>query len=171
MNSRESRVVKRLIIMRHAKSSWKTDAPTDHARPLNRRGKNDAPRVASRLNEIGWIPDLVLSSDAQRTRETWELMRGVFDGEIDVEFLSHLYHGGAEALMAALSGVDQEFATVLALGHNPGWQEVVTELTGDSIEMTTANAALLERDGDSWRDVFHGRSWRLHGVIRPRELQ
>ena len=66
--------MKRLIVMRHAKSDWGTNAPTDHARPLNKRGQRDAPRVAQRLVELDWLPQYIVSSDSTRTRETYELM-------------------------------------------------------------------------------------------------
>ncbi len=64
-------MTRRLIVMRHAKSSWKHAGLTDHQRPLNKRGRKDAPRVARALIERGWTPRRVLSSDAARTRETW----------------------------------------------------------------------------------------------------
>jgi phosphohistidine phosphatase len=65
---------KRLIIMRHAKSSWTSGASTDHQRPLNKRGRHAAPRIGARLRDIGWIPDMVIASDSERTRETWQRM-------------------------------------------------------------------------------------------------
>jgi phosphohistidine phosphatase SixA len=69
---------RRLMIMRHAKSSWKGQVPTDHDRPLNTRGRRDAVRVGKRLAKLGWVPDLVVSSDSRRTRETWERMQRRF---------------------------------------------------------------------------------------------
>ena len=62
---------RRLIIMRHAKSSWTSGALSDHERPLNARGIRDAPRVGAALVKRGWLPQLVLSSDSERTRETF----------------------------------------------------------------------------------------------------
>ena len=58
---------RRLMVMRHAKSSWKSQVPTDHERPLNERGRRDAARVGKRLAELGWVPDFVVSSDSRRT--------------------------------------------------------------------------------------------------------
>ena len=65
---------RRLIVMRHAKSSWKDPGQTDHERPLNGRGRRSAPLVAARLAELGWAPTRVHSSDAARTVETWRGM-------------------------------------------------------------------------------------------------
>ena len=63
---------RRLIVLRHAKSAWDTDAATDHERPLNKRGRRDALRVAEKIAKLGWQPEQVISSDAERTRETWK---------------------------------------------------------------------------------------------------
>ena len=94
---------RRLIIMRHAKSSWNSPAATDHARPLNKRGQHDAPRVGTALVEQDWTPDLVLSSDSQRTRETFAGMTESFPGGIEVRFLSSFYHGGLNAIREEVS--------------------------------------------------------------------
>lgn len=166
---------RQLIVLRHAKSDWNTDAPTDHARPLNRRGRKDAPRVAQRLCELGWTPEYVVSSDSQRTRETYQIMRKVFAEALGeepvVQFLESLYHAGPQALASAMVDVPDEVSLVMAIGHNPGWQEVVYALTGQAVSMTTANAALLSIEEDNWPAAF-GRagSWELVEVIRPKEL-
>ncbi len=163
--------MKRLIVMRHAKSDWGTNAPTDHARPLNKRGQRDAPRVAQQLVELDWLPQYIVSSDSARTRETYELMRSAFNEAPQVEFLSMLYHAGPNDLASVLAGVPDTVATAMALGHNPGWEQAVHWLTSNAITMTTANAALIECDVDSWSDVVrHAGSWKLRDVIRPKEI-
>lgn len=166
---------RRLIVLRHAKSDWETDAPTDHARPLNKRGRTDAPRVAARIFQLGWTPEYVLSSDSQRTRETYQRMSDVFGEALGrepiVQFLESLYHAGPRALQSALADVPDDISSVMAIGHNPGWAEVVYWLTGESIHMTTANAALLSIDAEHWSDAV-GRAGfcELVDVIRPKEL-
>ena len=163
--------MKRLIVMRHAKSDWDSDAPTDHARPLNKRGRRDSPRVASKLVELSWTPQLVLSSDAQRTRETFELMVPEFSPPPTVDFLSSLYHAGPEELAESLASIPDSTATVMTLGHNPGWEEVVYWLTKQTVRMTTANAALIECETESWSDVVrHAGNWSLLDMIRPKEM-
>ncbi len=161
---------RRLIVMRHAKSSWKSEARTDHERPLNKRGRRDAPRVGAHLAEIGWLPDLVLSSDSMRTQLTYA---GLTDGlgSVPVEWLPAFYHGGTEALRTALAEVPDEIGSVLVLGHNPGWEEAVGWFTGGSIILKTACAALLENDNPSWPAAIAERGvWRVHTVIRPGEV-
>ena len=160
---------RRLIAMRHAKSSWSSDAPTDHARPLNARGRRDAPRVAKRLTQLDWTPQYVLSSDSQRTRETCGLMAQCWEEGIEIEFLPTLYHAGASELQDELPRVLDEVETLMVVGHNPGWQEIVYRLCEEPVTMKTAAAALLEADCDAWGDAFR-TPWSLHGVIYPKEL-
>jgi phosphohistidine phosphatase SixA len=157
--------------MRHGKSSWTSGASTDHARPLNDRGRRDAPRVADKLVELGWQPQLILSSDAQRTRETVELMRPAWPSEVPVEFLRALYLAGYDALANLCSIVDDDVVTLLTLGHNPGCEGIVEALTGEPVLMKTATAALLTGEGANWSAALgNRRQWKTVEVIYPREL-
>ncbi len=166
-------MLRHLIVMRHAKSSWKANVMGDHARPLNGRGRRDAPRMAEALILRDWWPEVVVSSDAQRTRETWALMaqmgseRAVVTPQ--VHFERGLYLAGFDDLALESSSWETAWQRVLVLGHNPGWQQLVGRLCGTYQEMTTANAALLVGEGDSWRDALQGH-WRLEAFLRPKEL-
>ncbi len=159
---------RRLILMRHAKSSWDAGVDSDHARPLTPRGRRDAPAMAQELVALEWVPDQVISSDAQRTRETWAGMEPVFGGDIDVTFQRELYHAGLPALQASSLGWSEDWGTVLALGHNPGWSDAAGRLASTLVEMTTANCALLEGEGATWLEALQG-SWRLADLLRPRD--
>lgn len=162
---------RRIIVMRHAKSSWSSGAAADHERPLNKRGRRDAPRIGARLSELGWTPERVLSSDAERTRETWELMAEAFDPAPEVSFHRELYLAGPTAVDVAVGGLSDHVASVMMLGHNFGWEEVVTWLSGEEISLTTANAALFEGQGATWQDALAGAPcWTLRQVLRPKEL-
>ena len=113
----------RLILLRHAKSSWNDLGVKDHQRPLNARGQRDAPRIGARLAELGWSPDHVVSSDSRRTRETWSLLAPAFGAEAPTpQWLSTLYLGDLDAILDALGEAPAESRCVLALGHNPGWE-------------------------------------------------
>ena len=160
---------RRIVLMRHAKSSWKTDAPTDHARPLNKRGRKASPKVGAKLHELGWVPDLVVSSDSVRTRETFARMRKKLGVRDEAVFLDSLYHAGVEAVRSVLRELDDGTETVLLLGHNPGWEEVLTWLSGEDVVLKTGCAALLSHDAERWSDTV-GPGWTLHEVIYPREL-
>jgi phosphohistidine phosphatase SixA len=163
---------RRLILMRHAKSAWDSDAPSDHARPLNKRGRRDAPRIGQRLADLGWVPELVLSSDAARTTETWQRMSPPLDGDgARVRFLPNLYGAGVAIVRAELASVSDDVVSVLLLGHNPGWEEVLAYLTGAAARMTTANAALLDVDAASWAEAGAAEgAWHLDRLLRPKEL-
>jgi phosphohistidine phosphatase len=160
----------RLILLRHAKSDWTTAAQTDHERPLNKRGRKDAPVVAARIVEQGWLPDRVVSSDSTRTRETYERMQDCFQPPPAVAFLATLYHAGPRELSDALADIPDHVSTVMAIGHNPGWQEAVHWLSGEFVSMTTANAVLMSVDADSWPEGM-GRAgfWVVEEIIRPKD--
>lgn len=161
---------RRLILFRHAKSSWKSGAVTDHARPLNKRGRRDAPRMAAELIERGWWPQVVLSSDSERTRETWQRMSEGREAP-EPEWLRDIYLGGPPELRAALETVPDDVETVMLIGHNPGCEEVLTWLSGAQEPMTTANAALLTTDAPTWRDAVAARHrFELSTILRPKEL-
>jgi phosphohistidine phosphatase len=160
---------RRLMLMRHAKSSWTFPGLADDERPLNKRGRRDAPRVGKRLVELGWVPDLVVSSDSRRTRETWERMQKHFPAA-HVRFTRALYGGGPTELRREAARLPAAVRTVLVLGHNPGWEEAVEELSGREVRITTANVVLLEAEGATWADALRRGHWTVAGVIRPKEL-
>ncbi|MFC1757618.1 histidine phosphatase family protein [Planctomycetota bacterium] len=162
---------RRLIVMRHAKSSWAEPGVPDHDRPLNGRGRESAPKVAKKLIEIEWQPEFVLSSDATRTRETFGLMSEEFSDDVDFQFLPELYLSGIREVVSHVSNVSIEVQTAMVLGHNPGWEYVVQHLSGEGVVMKTGAAALLELDADDWNEAMRSAgTWKLVDVIYPREL-
>ena len=164
-------MIHRLIVMRHAKSSWDSEAATDHARPLNPRGRHDAPRIGQRIESKGWLPDLVLSSDSTRTRETCRMMCAVWTKLPEVEYKSDFYHGSVEDIQAALATLSPPAETVLVLGHNPGWEHASRWFSGEYESMTTANAALLQIEAETWAQAAQAcGEWTLVDYLRPREL-
>ena len=161
---------RRLIVMRHAKSSWKAPAEADHDRPLNERGRRSAPAIAEELRNLGWEPQHILSSDAQRTRETAELLLREWEDGIQAEYNANLYLAGTEDLKSELCAVSDEVETLLVLGHNPGWETVVYRLCNVGVTMKTATAALLTTNNcESWSDAF-ASDWELENVVNPRDL-
>ncbi|MEE2941249.1 MAG: histidine phosphatase family protein [Planctomycetota bacterium] len=160
---------RRLIIMRHARSAWEGPGRDDHGRPLDERGRFEAPRVATRLVELGWAPQAIHSSDARRTRETAELMLDVLAPAPPLTLDPGFYLAGLPALRAAAETWDPSWSTVLALGHNPGWQDAASALCGSVLGMSTANAVLLEappRAPSGWSEAL-AREWSLVDVLRP----
>ena len=163
---------RRLVVMRHAKSSWKSSAATDHERPLNARGRRAAPLVGARLVELGWAPEVVLSSDSARTRETLERMQPILSAGAKVHYSRDLYLAGIEEIREQLRLVPPEVTVLLILGHNPGFEEFVTWLSGEEVTLKTASAALLVGRGEDWEaSLLHSSAWNLVSIIRARELE
>ena len=150
----------RLIIMRHAKSSWSDASLEDYDRPLNKRGRRDAPRIAEELQNRDWIPDRIRVSSSKRTMETLELMETISQNSaIDVE--SSLYHSNISTLLQAVEEVEQGKTTMI-LSHNPGSEILVHQLSNRLELMPTAAAALFEKQHEDWTFV---------DVLRPKELE
>jgi phosphohistidine phosphatase len=97
-------------------------------------------------------------------------MADAFD-EVEARTLPELYLAGLGAVRRALGDVPSTASTVMVVGHNPGWEEMVQQLTGVQVHLTTANAALLQIDAASWTEAVatEGR-WCLERVVRPKEL-
>ncbi|PSS24745.1 2,3-bisphosphoglycerate-dependent phosphoglycerate mutase [Actinidia chinensis var. chinensis] len=172
-------VARRLILLRHARSSWKDRSLRDHDRPLSRTGQAAAIEVSHKLQQLGWIPDLILSSDAVRTKETLKIMQEQVRGflEAEVHFISSFYSIAAmdgqtaEHLQHAICKFSKdEILTVMCMGHNRGWEEAASMFSGISIELKTCNAALLEATGKSWEEAFSLAGfggWKLQGIVTP----
>ena len=151
--------------MRHAEAEPQT-VGTDHARPLTRRGKSDARAMTQKLAASGWSPTRILSSDSQRTRETSVSLAEAFDAR--VSWHAPLYLGGTEAVEEVLRGCVPTEATVLLLGHNPGFSEVASLLAGGNVSLGTAHAALLSIDAEDWSEALTlAGSWTLEAHMTP----
>ncbi|MCA9872376.1 MAG: histidine phosphatase family protein [Anaerolineales bacterium] len=162
--------MKTLLVLRHAKSSWSNDYLADHERPLNDRGKQDAPRMGRLLQAEDLTPDLIISSSAERALTTAELvaLNCGYDNEIAVT--RRFYHADAEDYLAVLGEVDDAYEQVMVVGHNPGMEELVEDLTGESVRMATAGLAYLQLDIDSWRDLTLDTLAKLQALWLPKEL-
>ena len=152
-------MVRRLVIMRHAKSSWKNQNLDDHERPLNNRGRRDAPIVADAIFDRSWIPELILVSSSKRTLQTLEGMSHRM-GKTPFEVRPGIYHATVIDLMIELEDM-LNVGTTMILGHNPGSELLVNHLSGEWHTMPTATAVLL---------LHSGSSWSVEDVIRPKEI-
>lgn len=157
---------RRLVLLRHAKSDW-SGGYGDHARPLNERGRRSAPDVGEQIAALGWRPDVVVSSDATRTTETWQLMADAFPG-VEPTFSRRLYLPSVSTITQVIGGLPEEAATAMLIGHNPGFSEAASWLCGRDVDLKTAHAALLETDRPTWADAARDREgWRLVDVVQP----
>ena len=167
-----------LLLLRHAKSSWENAGLADVDRPLAPRGRRVAPLMARRMVEQGWVPDLVLCSQALRVRQTWQLMAPLLGEAIPCKTLRSLYPGAPSRLLMALHRAPPEAGTLLLIGHNPGLEMLATDLCGRGSEQAlarmsakfpTAGLAVIRFDGDDWSDLASGGG-RLEAFVRPKDV-
>lgn len=162
--------MKTLLILRHAKSSWSHSGMGDHERPLNGRGKIDAPRMGELLKKEGLVPDLIISSTAKRALTTAEVAANSAGYEGEIKTTRQLYHAGPEDYFIVLKGVKDSHDRVMVVGHNPGMEELVEEFSERPERMPTAALAQVELQIDSWTEMGGEVNGRLVSLWRPREL-
>lgn len=162
-----------LILTRHAKSDWGDPALADHDRPLNARGRRDAPRIGAWLLEKGYLPDRVSVSSARRAQETWEGIAPAFGGKPKVNTVKKLYHASPETLLAHTRG--SHAATHLIIGHNPGIAGFAERLLFSAprhprfADFPTCATLVVECDESDWRDVQWGTGQVLD-FVTPHDL-
>lgn len=162
--------MKTLLLLRHAKSSWKNTRLADHDRPLNQRGKQDAPRMGKHLLRNDLVPDLILSSTAERASATAEAAALESDFQGEIIYTRRLYHAWFETYIEELRHLPDRYDRVMLVGHNPGMEELVEEITGSYESMPTAALAQIELPINSWGDVDEGIEGRLVNLWRPKDL-
>jgi phosphohistidine phosphatase len=162
--------MKSLLILRHAKSSWSQAGLADFERPLNDRGKADAPRVGRLIRRQGVMPDLIISSAARRAIATAERVAQAAGCEASLEVSTSLYHGGPEAYLEALRQVAGDPQRIMVVGHNPVLEELGERLTGRGETMPTAALAQVELPIDSWSELSEETPGRLINFWEPRQL-
>lgn len=162
--------MKILLILRHAKSSWKDLTLSDHDRPLNKRGKRDAPRMGELIYEQDLVPDLMLSSTAKRARMTAEAVSEACSFEGEIKFLRDLYQADSENIIQILSDLEDELMRVMVVGHNPDLEELLELLTGEYERLPTGALAQIQLPIEHWSELDENTEGKLVDVWRPREL-
>ena len=166
-------MTKRLILTRHAKSSWDDPLTPDHDRPLNDRGKAAAADLGQWLASRGYIPDLVLCSDALRTRKTYSGIAPALPATTVLELKPALYHAGPDVMLAVLRHAAAD--TVMMIGHNPGIAEFAARLVArpplnpDFSRYPTGATLVADFLIDRWDQVGWGMG-AVDDFIVPREL-
>jgi phosphohistidine phosphatase len=159
-----------LMLMRHAKSDWDSDAVDDHSRPLNDRGVRSANRMGEVLRDLGIVPGLVVSSTATRARSTAELARlsGGWDSRLVLE--DRLYGASfAESLdIAAEYGENHD--RIMLVGHEPTWSQLVRQLTGARAAMKTATCAEIEVSIPRWEALSTASNGILITLLQPKHF-
>src|SRR5215207_4705324 len=161
--------MKTLLLLRHAKSSWDSPAQRDFERPLNERGLKAAPLMGRLLLKRKLRPDLVLSSPAERARQTAALLMEAARLASPLRFDERIYEATAARLVEVVSQVEEEVASALVVGHNPGMEELIQHLTGETRRMPTAALARITLNLDKWAKLREGAG-RLEELVKPKDL-
>ncbi len=151
--------MKDLILVRHAKSSWKDATLDDRERPLNKRGERDAPEMGARLARCKNRPDLIVSSPAVRALETARVIAGKLDyprGSIVVK--ESLYGAGVADLLGVIRSVDESVARLMLFGHNPGLTDLANHLGPRPVpNLPTCGVLHLRFETDTWSVACYAR--------------
>jgi phosphohistidine phosphatase len=168
--------MRRVYLLRHAKSSWKDRSLADRDRPLAQRGKRAAKAMAGHIEAEGIRPDLVLCSTARRSRETLERVETAFGDRVEVRFEDALYGAGEDELLAILRALPPEVASVMIVGHNPGLEDLALALASAGAERArieekypTAALVTIDLPADDWSATERGDG-EVVAYVRPRDL-
>lgn len=163
--------------MRHAKSAWDTDAPTDFERPLAKRGRRDGPRIGAWLRASDLVPDRIFASTAERARQTALAVSAEMGFDADaIEWHEGIYMAGLRSLLSVLASAEPGARRVMIVGHNPGLEGLVEYLASAPVPipangkiMPTAAVAHFRMPAD-WEELAPGAA-ELVRITRPKELR
>lgn len=158
-----------LYLLRHAKSSWGDANLRDFDRPLKKRGREAAERIGERLAAERLDNPLVICSPAVRTRETAEIVLKTANLAVEPQFDERIYEASLRELVQVVSEIADDREGVLMIGHNPGFEELLSFFTGEYQRMPTCALAKIKFGDVSWKDVRAGEG-SLEWFIAPKEL-
>ncbi|MBT8396717.1 MAG: histidine phosphatase family protein [Gemmatimonadetes bacterium] len=174
----EGILLKTVLLLRHAKSSWDQPGLPDPLRPLAPRGQKAAPRIGAYMARSRILPDLVYCSTARRARATWDLVSGKLEHQTDVEVREDLYHASPGSLIELIKELPDSIGTVLLVGHNPTFEDLALALTGGGDEeglremafkYPTGALAVIDFSIERWCEVRAGEGV-LRTFVKPRAL-
>lgn len=161
---------RQLLVLRHGKSSWADAFTDDWERPLTERGERDAVRVGEFLRRQGLVPDLIVSSDAVRAQSTAQRAADASGYSGTITLSSLLYHATPAAIAGVINGVPDAVRRLMIVGHNPGLEDLVSQLTRQQIGLSTATLVHIELPSEHWQDVGAATAGSLLGFWNPRDL-
>lgn len=162
--------MKTVLILRHAKSSWNHPELSDYDRPLNSRGKRDAPRMGKHLRQEGLIPDRILTSSAKRARKTANKVAKSCGYTGKVKKLEAFYDTVPGVFFKTLQALSDKYQRVMVVGHNPTMEQLVNHLTGEIERMPTAALAQIELPIQHWDDLDLYTKGTLVNLWTPKTL-
>lgn len=145
--------MKKLYIIRHAKSSWKDETLNDFERPLSKRGKSNAPMMGARLKKKGVMPDIIISSPAKRAKSTAEMIAKEVGYEKKVLFDENIYESSVATLRKILTCINDENSTAFLVGHNPELNMLVDYYVKFYENIPTCGVVEIEFWCDKWAEI------------------
>ena len=157
--------------MRHAKSSWKDSDIPDHERPLKKRGVKDSERMGKMLKSKKLVPDIILSSTAERSKMTAEILAKSSKYKGKIQYLDSLYMAEPSNILEAIEEYGDGSDVVVLIGHNPGMEAFVQILTGKVESLPTASVAYVTAKVDDWKELADEDKAKLKKLWRPKDLR
>ena len=161
--------MKTLLLMRHAKSSWKQKDLPDMERLLNKRGEKDAPKMGRQLKKKDMCPDMILCSPAVRARLTAEAVAKECHFKKEIQYVDQLYMAEAAQILEVVTHLPDDLKTVLLIGHNPGMEYTVQLLARKIVALPTASIAYLHIPIDHWADLKEDTECKLVKTWGPKD--
>jgi phosphohistidine phosphatase len=151
--------MKRLLVIRHAKSSWDYPELEDFERPLNERGKKDAPRMGKRIKEKDLPVDYLISSPAKRAFSTSKRIADALQFPREKIITNkNLYHADEDGILKIVRSIPDSFSVALLFGHNPGLTEFVNALLNEHIQnIPTCGVVSCLLEVPSWKELKWGK--------------
>lgn len=160
--------MKLLFVLRHAKSSWDNPDLSDFERPLNSRGLDAARFIGGLIYQRDLAPQIIVSSPAKRAKQTAVLVKELAEIAKPIIFDERIYESSPLTLFNLIREFDDKYETVLLIGHNPGFEQIVRMLTGENVTMPTAGLAKINLAAENWHDL-ETDSNKLEFLIRPKD--
>lgn len=163
----------RVILFRHAKSSWANANLSDFERSLAKRGIDDIPKIANFLKESNLLPDIITCSTSKRTRMTHSLFIKTIKKDIKTIFEDIIYEGDDEDIIDIISQTSSKYNSHMIIGHNPDMETLVEELTGKEFpysKFSTASIAVIDFKTDKWEDILELKG-KLTLFMSPKMLK
>ncbi|PKP09147.1 MAG: hypothetical protein CVU09_12485 [Bacteroidetes bacterium HGW-Bacteroidetes-4] len=163
--------MKTLMLMRHAKSSWKEPLPEDRDRPILKKGIKRTKRTALFIKEKGLIPELILSSPAVRAWQTAELLIEELVTNLKIKQVDAMYPGSSAALLKTIWQVNNKYSRLMIIGHNPGLSDLACYLLGnqEASWIPTSGLVVISFVNGRWQETKPGEGVMLH-YIQPKAL-
>ncbi|MGQ0543689.1 MAG: SixA phosphatase family protein [Blastocatellia bacterium] len=160
--------MKRLFLLRHAKSSWDDSTLSDFDRPLNERGLNAAPFMGELMAKRLLFPDAFISSPAKRALQTVQLFKESAGSNTPIKFDERIYEASPQTLRQVVSEMETRHRSAMIVGHNPGIEGFISLLTGERQPMPTAAIAIIDLKIERWNEI-ESMTGSLVETIRPKE--